>query len=68
MEIRIIITLILFNCLNSFGQNIEWKKTFGGSESEEIFAITKTPDGNIILGGKSSSSDGDVSFNIGRLL
>ncbi len=40
--------------INSIG-NILWQKTFGGSSSEEIYTMCKTPDGGYLLGGHSFS-------------
>ena len=44
---------------------IEWEKKLGGSKSEFLSAIQQTNDGGFILGGSSSSKDGDVSSNSG---
>ena len=32
-----------------------WDKTYGGSDSEEAYAVTSTPDGNYIVAGKTKS-------------
>ncbi len=50
--------------LTSIG-SIEWQKSFGGSSSELIVSIIQTYDGGYIVGGFSSSNDGDVSVNNG---
>lgn len=39
----------------------EWDKSFGGSEDEQFHSIIKTSDGNLLLGGATASSDGDVA-------
>ncbi|MNK15916.1 hypothetical protein D3C87_340710 [compost metagenome] len=53
---------------------LEWEKTYGGSYFEGTAAaglrldtskIRQTPDGGYILGANSSSTDGDISANIG---
>lgn len=39
-----------------------WDKRFGGSSHEELYALTATPDGGILVGGYSASGvGGDVS-------
>jgi Bacterial Ig domain/Ig-like domain CHU_C associated len=50
--------------INSTG-NIQWKKTFGGSLSENPNAIIQTSDGGYIFAGGSNSNDGDISNNHG---
>ena len=44
---------------------IEWQKSLGGTESENVFTIQQTNDGGFIVAGGSSSNDGDVSGNHG---
>jgi hypothetical protein len=44
---------------------IAWKKVLGGSSWETAISIEKTTDGGYIVGGKSSSNDGNVSGNHG---
>ena len=39
--------------------DVQWKKTFGGSENECGRSITTTPDGGYVLTGETSSIDGD---------
>lgn len=41
--------------------NKEWKKLYGGSETEKFFSIEQTSDGGYIAAGSTSSNDGDVS-------
>jgi hypothetical protein len=41
----------------------EWKKTYGGSGSDRANSIQQTNDGGYILGGYTSSNDGDVTSN-----
>lgn len=36
---------------------IEWQKTCGGNEDEELYAIHQTQDGGYIVGGNSNSND-----------
>jgi len=45
--------------LNAMG-TIQWKKCFGGSASDEASSIKQTTDGGYILGGVTSSTNGDV--------
>ncbi|MBU0765288.1 MAG: T9SS type A sorting domain-containing protein [Bacteroidetes bacterium] len=44
---------------------MEWQESYGGSESENAFAVIATSDSNYMLAGMTNSSDGDVSFNNG---
>ena len=50
--------------LTSIGA-IEWQKSLGGSAVETANSIQQTNDGGYIVGGTSSSNDGDVSGNHG---
>jgi len=42
-----------------------WTKSFGGSEIDQGYAVTKTPDGNYIMVGDTRSIDQDVSSSHG---
>ncbi len=44
---------------------IQWQKALGGSTSDGAYSIQQTSDGGYIVGGYSTSVDGDVSFNHG---
>lgn len=50
--------------LNPMGE-IQWKRTFGGSGIDWLFASQLTNDGGCILAGVTASNDGDVSGNHG---
>lgn len=52
--------------LNSTG-NLIWEKTYGGSGSDHGYDIHQTNDGGYIIGGASSTADGNVSVNYGDL-
>ena len=41
--------------------NIVWEKEYGGSENEDVWAVTELVNGNYIFAGASNSIDGDVS-------
>jgi hypothetical protein len=43
--------------------NIVWQKCFGGSNLDYAYSIRSTLDGGYIVGGSSSSNDGDVTGN-----
>jgi hypothetical protein len=48
----------------SYGQEIEWQNTIGGSNTDYLFSIQQTTDGGYILGGWSSSNiSGDKTEN-----
>lgn len=44
---------------------IIWEKSFGGSEIDEAYGITKTADNNFVIVGDTRSSDKNVSQNNG---
>ena len=44
-----------------FNGNLVWEKTLGGSDGEVAFDIIETTDGNFVVAGKTSSTDGDVT-------
>lgn len=45
--------------------NLEWSKTYGGSNDDRGRSLIQTQDGGFALLGYSTSSDGDVSVNNG---
>lgn len=47
--------------------NIQWQKSYGGSNSENLYNIKETSDGGYIAIGNSTSIDGDISGNYGNL-
>lgn len=50
--------------LNTFG-DIEWSQCYGGSLLDILYTMDTTSDGGYILGGVSTSIDGDVTGNHG---
>jgi len=46
--------------LNSMGM-MEWEKSYGGSQNEEISSIQQTTDGGYFVTGTTDSHDGDVT-------
>ncbi|MDR2354295.1 MAG: T9SS C-terminal target domain-containing protein [Deltaproteobacteria bacterium] len=46
--------------------NIQWQKSFGGSDKDFANSIQETSDGGFIVAGNTLSSDGDVSKNQGK--
>lgn len=58
---------ILFSCENDdngqvsgFQGNIEWSKTFGGSQEDFARSVIQSQDGSILIFGNSSSINGDI--------
>ena len=45
--------------------NLQWQKTYGGSETDQTSFINKLKDSTYIVGGISNSDDGDVAFHYG---
>ncbi|MBL7826307.1 MAG: hypothetical protein JNJ57_06725, partial [Saprospiraceae bacterium] len=41
--------------------NIEWQKAIGGSGWDEIWCVNQTTDGGYIVGGRTTSIDGDLA-------
>ncbi|THU37049.1 T9SS C-terminal target domain-containing protein [Niastella caeni] len=52
--------------LNESG-TIIWQKTFGGTGSDYANSIIATSDGGYLVGGRTSSTDGDVTGNHGSV-
>lgn len=52
--------------INSNG-NIQWQKSLGGTDFENLYAVQQTSDGGYIIGGNSFSIDGDVSDHHGSI-
>jgi hypothetical protein len=46
--------------------NIEWQRSFGGSNNDRAFCIAQTMDNGFIIAGQTFSSDGDVSSYFGN--
>jgi hypothetical protein len=44
---------------------ILWEKTYGGTNEDQTFSITKTSDGGYAVAGMAMSSDGDVTIHNG---
>ncbi len=51
--------------LNASG-NLEWEKTYGGTNVDRAESIKQTPDGGYIVAGFSASQNGDVDDNYGN--
>jgi len=52
--------------LSASGQ-IEWQKSFGGSDYDFGYTVFPTSDGGYIVAGESQSTDGDITGNPGGL-
>ncbi|MDK2886045.1 MAG: hypothetical protein PWP54_603 [Thermosipho sp. (in: thermotogales)] len=46
--------------------NIEWQKTFGGSDYDKLYDIKLCNDGGIVMAGYTESNDGDITENQGN--
>ncbi|WP_333600404.1 T9SS type A sorting domain-containing protein [Flavobacterium sp.] len=46
--------------------NIQWQKTFGGSDGEYVRGIQQTFDGGYVVVATTLSNDGDLTFNHGQ--
>jgi len=47
--------------------NLEWEKSFGGSDVDVAQSVQQTDDGGFIVAGYTWSSDGDVNLNQGEI-
>lgn len=47
--------------------NVVWENTYGGSSSEDAWAVAELAGGNYVLSGATTSHNGDVSSNIGMM-
>src|SRR5262249_25464941 len=45
--------------------NIQWKKCYGGSNSDQAYELIQTFDNKYVFAGSTHSNDGDVSGNKG---
>ena len=55
-----------FGCpMSSADAQLEWSKTYGGSNDDRGNSLIQTPDGGFALLGYSASNDGDLSSNNG---
>jgi hypothetical protein len=64
--------ILLFTLLLSFivahaQPTIEWQKTIGGTGEEYGHSISSTSDGGYIIGGSSTTADGDITNNHGGM-
>lgn len=50
--------------INAAG-NLEWQKSFGGTNKDKAFGIIEAPDGSIYINGSAISNDNDVTGNHG---
>ncbi|HWB27755.1 MAG TPA: T9SS type A sorting domain-containing protein [Chitinophagaceae bacterium] len=57
----VIFCTITAKCLSQTHIPSQWEKTMGGSASDECFSLSATDDGGYILGGQTSSGNGDVT-------
>ncbi len=60
-------TILLFTSRLATAQapGIEWQKSLGGTAADEAKSVAPTSDGGYIVGGTTSSNDGDVTGNHG---
>jgi len=47
--------------------DIQWKKSFGGTNPEDLKSIEQTSDGGFIIGGDSYSNNGDITEHHGYM-
>lgn len=46
---------------NEFALEVEWIKTYGGSNEDDAASVAETPDGGYIVLGHTQSTDGDIT-------
>ncbi|WP_353777130.1 hypothetical protein [Winogradskyella sp. 3972H.M.0a.05] len=49
------------NTQTSFNGDVQWARTFGGSNEDIAYSVIETQDGNIAVLGYTNSTDGDLS-------
>ena len=64
--------LLVFTISTCYSQNqlpfLNWEKTYGGSTTDNLNVIIPASDGGYLLGGDTSSDDGDIqSGNLGQI-
>src|SRR5690606_10797250 len=60
-----IVTILCAESVIAQAPEIDWQKSYGGSDSDAANSIQQTADGGYIAAGSSSSNDGDVTGNNG---
>jgi len=62
-----LLTIIVLLSTSAFSQvQIQWQRSFGGSENEYAYTVEQTADGGFITVGSTCSTDGDVTgYHIG---
>lgn len=64
----LILTILFFSIAISNAQPaVEWKKCYGGSNTDGFFDIKNTSDGGYVAAGYARSTDGDVAGNKGYI-
>jgi len=64
--ISLILGMLLTSIIvNAQAPNIEWQKTYGGTNREWAFSIQQTSNDNYIVAGCTQSFDGDITENKG---
>jgi gliding motility-associated-like protein len=46
--------------------NIQWQRCIGGTDRDNAWSITSSPDGGYVFAGHTTSTDGDIVFNHGQ--
>jgi len=59
------VTIVICTISQAQLPGISWQKSLGGTGAEEAKSVQPTPDGGYIVGGTTSSNDGDVTGNHG---
>lgn len=54
-----------FAILTAQSPEIDWQKNFGGSDEDSGYTILATSDNYLLVGGSTSSTDGDITENLG---
>jgi hypothetical protein len=63
----ILLLFVLASIINAQNTppSIQWQKSLGGTSDEAAYSIKQTNDGGYIIAGYGSSSNGDVTVNLG---
>ena len=58
--LNLIFILFSFTIFSQPQNHINWEQTYGGTDEEHLYSTIPTSDGGYLLGGQTTSNDGDI--------